>query len=210
LSLQLLKNSERVVFSSRPLVITPKELPNHPLKGKVPVGDFRLEESVSRTSVNTGDTIIYVSSVIGDGNSILVESKLPESDYFLNFYSAGSQSSVFPFGDKMLGNKTEKMLIIPSQPGKFALKSYFNWIFFNIRTAAYDTLHSDVLFTVSGQPSDRLLNTQSETMLLYRNLEKLAAAKVIGYRWGDWRLIFNVFLGLILCWLFLLIMKAKK
>ena len=132
LSLQLLKNSERVVFSSRPLVITPKELPNHPLKGKVPVGDFRLEETVSRTSVNTGDTIIYVSSVIGDGNSILVESKLPESDYFLNFYSAGSQSSVFPFGDKMLGNKTEKMLIIPSQPGKFALKSYFNWIFFNI------------------------------------------------------------------------------
>jgi len=210
LSLQLLKNSERVVFSSRPLVITPKELPNHPLKGKVPVGDFRLEESVSRTSVNTGDTIIYVSSVIGDGNSILVESKLPESDYFLNFYSAGSQSSVFPFGDKMLGNKTEKMLIIPSQPGKFALKSYFNWIFFNIRTAAYDTLHSDVLFTVSGQPSDRFLNTQSETMLLYRNLEKLAAAKVIGYRWGDWRLIFNVLLGLILCWLFLLIMKAKK
>lgn len=210
LSLQLLKNAERVVFSSRPLVITPKELPNHPLKGKVPVGDFRLEESVSRTSVNTGDTIIYVSSVIGDGNSILVESKLPESDYFLNFYSAGSQSSVFPFGDKMLGNKTEKMLIIPTQPGKFALKSYFNWIFFNIRTAAYDTLHSDVLLTVSGQPSDRLLNTQSETMLLYRNLEKLAAAKVIGYRWGDWRLIFNVLLGLILCWLFLLIMKAKK
>jgi hypothetical protein len=210
LSLQLLKNAERVVFSSRPLVITPKELPNHPLKGKVPVGDFRLEETVSKTNVNTGDTVIYVSSVIGDGNSILLESKLPESDYFLNFYSAGSQSSVFPFGDKMLGNKTEKMLIIPSQPGKFALKSYFNWIFFNIRTAAYDTLHSDVLLTVSGQPSDRLLNTQSETMLLYRNVEKLAAAKVIGYRWGDWRLIFNVLLGLILGWLFLLLMKAKK
>jgi hypothetical protein len=110
----------------------------------------------------------------------------------------------------MLGNKTEKMLIIPSQPGKFALKSYFNWIYFNIRTAAYDTLHSDVLLTVSGQPSDRLLNTQSETMLLYRNVEKLAAAKVIGYRWGDWRLIFNVLLGLILGWLFLLLMKAKK
>jgi hypothetical protein len=210
LSLQLLKNAERVVFSSRPLVITPKELPNHPLKGKVPVGDFRLEETVSKTNVNTGDTVIYVSSVIGDGNSILLESKLPESDYFLNFYSAGSQSSVFPFGDKMLGNKTEKMLIIPSQPGKFALKSYFNWIFFNIRTAAYDTLHSDVLLTVSGQPSDRLLNTQSETMLLYRNVEKLAAAKVIGYRWGDWRLIFNVLLGLILGWLFVLLMKAKK
>jgi hypothetical protein len=210
LSLQLLKNAERVVFSSRPLVITPKELPNHPLKGKVPVGDFRLEETVSKTNVNTGDTVIYVSSVIGDGNSILLESKLPESDYFLNFYSAGSQSSVFPFGDKMLGNKTEKMLIIPSQPGKFALKSYFNWIFFNIRTAAYDTLHSDVLLTVSGQPSDRLLNTQSETMLLYRNVEKLAAAKVIGYRWWDWRLIFNVLLGLILGWLFLLLMKAKK
>jgi hypothetical protein len=110
----------------------------------------------------------------------------------------------------MLGNKTEKMLIIPSQPGKFALKSYFNWIYFNTRTATYDTLHSGIVLTVSGQPSDRLLNTQSETMLLYRDLEKLAAEKVIGYRWMDWRLIFNVLLGLLILWLVFLMIKAKK
>jgi hypothetical protein len=210
LSLQLLKNSEKVVFSSKPLVITPKELPNHPLKGKVPVGDFRLEESVSRNTIKTGDTIVYVSSVIGDGNSILWESKLTESDYFLNFFPLGSQSSVFPFGDKMLGNKTERILIIPSQPGKFALKSYFNWIFFNTRTAAYDTLQSGAILAVSGQPSDRLLNTQSESMLLYRGLENLAATKVIGYHWVDWKLIVNILLGLILLWLVFLMTKAKK
>jgi hypothetical protein len=210
LNLQLLKNTEKVVFRSKPLVISPKELPNHPLKGKVPVGDFHLEESVSKNTLVTGDTVMYVSSVIGDGNSILWESKLLESDYFLNFSPIGSQSSVFPYGDKMLGNKTEKMLIIPSQPGKFALKSYFNWIYFNTRTATYDTLHSGIVLTVSGQPSDRLLNTQSETMLLYRDLEKLAAEKVIGYRWMDWRLIFNVLLGLLILWLVFLMIKAKK
>jgi hypothetical protein len=151
-----------------------------------------------------------VSSVIGDGNSILWESKLTESDYFLNFFPLGSQSSVFPFGDKMLGNKTERILIIPSQPGKFALKSYFNWIFFNTRTAAYDTLQSGAILAVSGQPSDRLLNTQSESMLLYRGLENLAATKVIGYRWVDWKLIVNILLGLILLWLVFLMTKAKK
>jgi hypothetical protein len=148
--------------------------------------------------------------VIGDGNSILWEAKQTESDYFLNFFHLSTQSSVFPYGDKMLGNKTEKMLIIQSQPGKFALKSYFNWIFFNSRTAAYDTLRSGAILTVSGQPSDRLLNTQSETMLLYRGLEKLAADKVIGYRWMDWRLIFNVLIGLIILWLIFLRVKAKK
>jgi hypothetical protein len=210
LSLQLLKNTEKVVFSSKTLVISPKELPNHPLKGKVPVGEFHLEESVSRNSITTGDTVVYVSSVIGDGNSILWESKLTESDYFLNFFPLGSQSSVFPFGDKMLGNKTEKILIIPSQPGKFALKSYFNWIFFNTRTAAYDTLRSEAILLVSGQPSDRLLNTQSESMLLYRGLEKLIADKVIGYRWVDWKWIVNVLLGLILFWLVFLMTKTKK
>ena len=110
----------------------------------------------------------------------------------------------------MLGNKTEKILIIPSQPGKFALKSYFNWVFFNARTATYDTLHSAVILTVSGQPSDRLLNTQSEMMLLYRGLEKLTADKVSGYRWADWRLIFNILLGLILLWLVFLMTRAKK
>jgi hypothetical protein len=210
LSLQLLKNNEKVVFTSKPFVISPKELPNHPLKGKVPVGDFRLEEKLSRSQVQTGDTIRYESSVIGDGNSILWEAKQTESDYFLNFFHLSTQSSVFPYGDKMLGNKTEKILIIPSQPGKFALKSYFNWIYFNTRTAAYDTLRSEAMLEVSGQPSDLLLNTQSESMLLYRGLEKLAADKVIGYRWIDWKQIFNAFLGLVLLWLFILILKAKK
>jgi hypothetical protein len=210
LSLQLLKNAEKVVFSSKPLVISPKELPNHPLKGKVPVGDFRLEESLTRSQVKTGDSLIYVSSVVGDGNSILWEEKLIESDYFLNFIPLGTQSSVYPYGDKMLGNKTEKILIIPSQPGKFALKSYFNWIFFNTRTATYDTLRSAAVLDVSGQPSDRLLNTQSETMTLYRGLEKLVADKIQGYRWTDWRLIFNVLLGLIVVWLAFLLTKAKK
>ena len=210
LSLQLIKNSEKVVFSSKPIVISPKELPNHPLKGKVPVGDFRLEESLTRSQVKTGDSLIYVSSVVGDGNSILWEEKLIESDYFLNFIPLGTQSSVYPFGDKMLGNKTEKILIITSQPGKFALKSYFNWIFFNTSKADYDTLRSQVIFEVSGQPSDRLLNTQSETMTLYQGLEKLAAEKVQGYRWTDWRLIFNVLLGLIVVWLAFLLTKAKK
>jgi hypothetical protein len=210
LSLQLLKNTEKVVFTSKPFVISPKELPNHPLKSKVPVGDFRLEEKLSKSQVQTGDTIRYESSVIGDGNSILWEAKQTESDYFLNFFHLSTQSSVFPYGDKMLGNKTEKILIIPSQPGKFALKSYFNWIFFNTRTAAYDTLRSEAMLEVSGQPSDLVLNTQSESMLLYRGLEKLAADKVIGYRWIDWKQIFNAFLGLVLLWLFILILKAKK
>jgi hypothetical protein len=209
LSLQLLKNNEKAVFSSKPIVISPKELPNHPLKGKIPVGDFHLEETLSRAQVQTGDTVVYVSSVVGDGNSILWDSKLIESDYFLNFFPIGTQSSVYPYGDKMFGNKTEKILIIPSQPGKFALKSYFNWIFFNTRTATYDTLRSEAILAVSGQPSDRYLNTQSETMMLYRGLEKLAADKVIGYRWMDWKQIFNALLGLVLLWLFILIIKAK-
>jgi hypothetical protein len=210
LSLQLLKNNEKVIFSSKPIVISPKELPNHPLKGKIPVGDFHLEETLSQAQVQTGDTVVYVSSVVGDGNSILWDSKLIESDYFLNFFPIGTQSSVYPYGDKMFGNKTEKILIIPSQPGKFALKSYFNWIFFNTRTATYDTLRSKAILAVSGQPSDRLLNTQTETMLLYRGLEKLVADKVIGYRWMDWKQIFNTLLGLVLLWLFILIIKAKK
>jgi hypothetical protein len=210
LSLHLLKNNEKVVFSSKPIVISPKELPNHPLKGKIPVGDFHLEETLSQAQVQTGDTVVYVSSVVGDGNSILWDSKLIESDYFLNFFPIGTQSSVYPYGDKMFGNKTEKILIIPSQPGKFALKSYFNWIFFNTRTATYDTLRSEAILAVSGQPSDRLLNTQAETMLLYRGLEKLAADKVLGYRWMDWKQIFNALLGLVLLWLFILILKAKN
>lgn len=214
LTLQLLKQvggkAEKFFIRSKPVIILPRDLPQHPLKGKVPVGDFRLVESLSKNQANTGDSVVYVSSVVGDGNSILWESKLIESDYFLNFSPISTQSAVYPYGDKMLGNKTEKILIIPSQPGKFEMATYFNWIFFNTQTSAYDTLRSSLVLEVKGQPSDQLLNTLSETMALYRGVEKLPADKVDGYRWEDWRQIFNAFLGLVLLWLFILISKAKK
>jgi hypothetical protein len=41
-------------------------------------------------------------------------------------------------------------------------------------------------------------------------LEKLAADRVIGYRWIDWKQILNAFLGLVLLWLVILIIKAKR
>jgi hypothetical protein len=71
-------------------------------------------------------------------------------------------------------------------------------------------LRSEANLAVSGQPSDRLLNTQSETMLLYRGVEKLLSDKMEAYHWKDWRLILNVLLGLILVWLVFLMTKAKK
>jgi hypothetical protein len=47
-------------------------------------------------------------------------------------------------------------------------------------------------------------------MLLYRGLENVISEKVLGYRWTDWRMIFNVLLGLIVLWLVFLMTKAKK
>ena len=41
--------------------------------------------------------------------------------------------------------------MIPKEPGEYRLKDFFNWVFFNPRTAKYDTLKSRQVITVNGE-----------------------------------------------------------
>ena len=41
--------------------------------------------------------------------------------------------------------------MIPKEPGKYKVGDYFQWIFFNPRNKKYDTLKSQLMFTVNGE-----------------------------------------------------------
>lgn len=218
LSLQILKKekvgvdakSVPIVFKSPALLIQPRSLPNHPLASKVPVGIYELKESISKIKAKTGEQLLYSSSVIGDGNGILWDSKGLESDYFIDFNRLSTQSSVYPSMDKMLGNKTEIIQIIPKQPGKFALKQYFYWIYFNTRTEKFDTLRSKIDVEIQGQPSDSRLNTSREKDGLYRGIENLNSDEVVWNRWVNWRQLANLTIFSIFVVLVFLVWKTKK
>lgn len=169
-------------------------LPKHPLSGRVPVGNFQLIEKITTPNPSTGQPIRYTASLVGDGNSILWDSKTVESDYFLDFSTLSTSTSIAPFREKMFGNKTEIIQVIPKQPGKFVLGKYFQWIYFNVKSAKFDTLRSKMAISVEGKSSDNRLNTQQREGDLYRGIEFKDTLDVKWSRWVNWRQLVNLIL----------------
>lgn len=181
-------------FTSKPVLIRPMSLPKHPLSGRVPVGNFQLIEKITTPNPSTGQPIRYTASLVGDGNSILWDSKTVESDYFLDFSTLSTSTSIAPFREKMFGNKTEIIQVIPKQPGKFVLGKYFQWIYFNVKSAKFDTLRSKMAISVEGKSSDNRLNTQQREGDLYRGIEFKDTLDVKWSRWVNWRQLVNLIL----------------
>jgi hypothetical protein len=197
-------------FKSAPLVIIPKTLPTHPLAGKVPVGEYHLEEGVSKKAIKTGQPITYQASVVGDGNSILWDSKEVESDYFVDFSPISTERAVVPIRDQMIGYKTDVFKIVPEQPGQISMGKYFKWIFFNTKKERFDTLRSSLVLIVKGQPSDRFLQTQEESGGVYQQIETKDSLSVQWNRWINWRQLVNFVILLVITTLLFLFWKASK
>lgn len=199
LTLRLVKSVDKgeegqkvnVFFKSPVVFIQPKSLPDKAMNN-LPVGVFSLKESISRANVKTGEKLIYNFSLQGDGNSILWEKKKIESDFFIDFLRLNSSVTVFPLRDQMFGDNSEKIQIIPKQPGKFALNKYFNWVYFNTQTEQLDTLESNIILQVVGKPSDLKLDTKDEVSELYQGIENDKSSDLTWNRWANWRQLFNI------------------
>lgn len=201
---------KNVYFKSAPFVISPKALPVHPLAGKVPVGNFKLIESVSQKSIKTGQTVSYQTQLVGDGNSILWDNKEIESDYFVDFRPVSTERSVVPIRDQMIGQKVDVFNISPEQPGQISLGKYFNWIFFNTVKERFDTLRASTILIVKGQPADRFLRTDEEAGGVYSQIEKKDSLSVYWNRWINWRQLVNFVILLVIATLLFLFGKATK
>jgi hypothetical protein len=199
-----------VFFTSAPLEIKLRDLPHHPLSEKVPVGIFQLKESISSLNSKTGQPLQYTASLIGDGNEALWNYKTPESDYFMNFVPISVQTTVAPFQEKMFGNKTDKIQIIPKQPGKFALSHYFNWIYFNVKTEQFDTLKSKIVLDITGNSSDHVLNTDRAEDEVYRGIENKNTLEVSWARWVNWSQLVNLILIFLAIVIAFLVLKKPK
>lgn len=142
------KTPEFITFKTKPLTIKIKDLPSHPQKQEVSVGDFTIKETLNKTIINTGKSVQYRIQISGDGYNI----KLPEmkNDSLFDFFPPEINSSAYPENGKVVSTKTFTFLIIPKQAGKFALEKYFKWVYFNTKTERYDTLQSNLHLKVSG------------------------------------------------------------
>ncbi len=138
-------------FYSRPKVIRVKDLPPHPLKAQVAIGNYQLAEKISSRDLKTGESFNYSFNIIGEGNISAIEKPILPNTSDFDFYDPNTQQNITRSAGRVKGTKSFSYYGIPNEPGTFELGDYFQWIFFNPEKESYDTLKSRQQLTVTGE-----------------------------------------------------------
>lgn len=154
------KQPDKLILYSKPVVVNVKKLPDHPLKDAVLVGDFKLEESISKKCINVGEGVYYRFSVSGTGN---IASANPPSLINLNnsnleIFEPNVIQRINKLNGIIHGRKTWNYYMVSNQVGTYHLKDFFQWIYFNSRLNKYDTLKSNLVLEVKGGNLSKLDN----------------------------------------------------
>jgi hypothetical protein len=138
-------------FKSKPKRVRVKELPPHPLKDVVAVGDYKITESMPSTDLETGKSAAYTFSVFGEGNISAIEKPIVNNDDYFEFYEPNVRQDINRTGGRVTGTKSFNYYMIPKEPGQYKVGDYFQWVYFNPGKAKYDTLRSKLTVTVTGE-----------------------------------------------------------
>ena len=150
-------------FYSRERVVEVMELPAHPLRNTVPVGNYRLREQVSSKRVPVNKSFMYQFEIVGEGNLDAVMPPSPEAPPGLEFYPPDVRQDVTRRAGRVLGEKSFSYAVLPREPGTYDLSNTIEWIYFNPATATYDTLRPTVQVYVTG-------SRDSDALVLSRDL----------------------------------------
>ncbi len=138
-------------FYSKQKDVAIKPLPPHPLKDRVAVGNYRLQEKISGKELETGQSFNYTFSVVGEGNISAIEGPIiPKNDKF-DFYEPNVQQNIRRSSNKVRGTKNFDFYGIPNEPGSYNVGDYMQWVFFNTQKDQYDTLKSQAVVLVTGE-----------------------------------------------------------
>ncbi|MGB3778707.1 MAG: BatD family protein [Tunicatimonas sp.] len=194
------RQADNKTFSTQPKTVRVKDLPPHPLKDAVAVGNYQLDESVSTHKVNTGSSFNYNFKVVGAGNISAVDKPTVKPSEHFEVYPPSVEQNITRRSGQVRGSKAFSYYIVPNEPGKYRLGDLFNWIYFNPSTAQYDTLTSDVTLQVEGKSRKNELISEQDVGSFYDKISR--ADNTLAPRHGDnWeRLLAN---GLILSMLVL-------
>ena len=138
-------------FYSTPKKVTVKELPPHPLKESVAVGNYKLDERLQSMNLKTGQSASFDFSIYGEGNISAIEKPQIKKDNNFDFYEPNMKQSIKRENGRVAGTKSFSYYIIPKEPGDYDLGDYFQWIYFNPTIKKYDTLRSQYVVSVSGE-----------------------------------------------------------
>lgn len=139
------------VFYSKPVTVTVKDLPPHPLSSRVAVGEFRLDERISGTDLTTGQSSAYQFNILGEGNIAYLEKPEVKDATSFEIYEPSVTQEISRKNSRVSGKKNFSYFIIPKEPGSFSLAPVFQWVYFSPQRERYDTLRSSLTVSVTGK-----------------------------------------------------------
>lgn len=196
-------------FYSKVKKVKVKDLPPHPMKNGVAVGDYRLDEKIGARSVETGQSFSYQFDIYGEGNISGIEKPVVGKTQEFEFYEPNVRQNISRDGGRVAGTKSFSYFMIPREPGIYKLGDYFQWVFFNPKTEKYDTLQSRAEITVGGESLKDEAISSNDLGSFY---DKMNAADNTLQKMGSthWLTIFAyVFAGVSLLFSTYLIFKSK-
>jgi hypothetical protein len=185
-------------FHSRQKKVTVKELPPHPLKDVVAVGDYRLTESMPSTDLETGKSSGYAFSVYGEGNITAIEKPVVNNDDYFEFYEPNVRQEISRENGRVTGTKSFNYFMIPKEPGQYRLSKYFQWVFFNTSKERYDTLKSRLTVYVTGESKKNEAIQANDLGTFYDKLDTSDNTLRVVADAGWQKPAFNIFILLVL------------
>ncbi|WP_162051708.1 BatD family protein [Pontibacter pamirensis] len=158
-------------FYSRERMIPVKELPPHPLRDVVPVGNYTLTESLSKKRVAANKSFTYLFEVNGEGNLAAIMPPAPEVPPGLEFYPPDVRQDVTKRSGRVVGSKTFAYTVLPREPGQYNIDNMLQWIYFNPTTAAYDTLRPSLQVQITGANGSNALVLTRDLGSFYNIIE---------------------------------------
>ncbi|XOV92826.1 MAG: BatD family protein [Bacteroidota bacterium] len=158
-------------FYSKPKEVKVKDLPPHPLKNQVAIGNYQLAEKISTRTLNTGESFNYSFNIVGEGNISAIEKPIIPASADFDFYDPNTQQNITRSAGKVKGTKTFSYYGIPNEPGTYDLGDYFQWVFFNPDKEAYDTLKSRQQLVVSGESRKNEYIQSTDLGTFYNGIE---------------------------------------
>jgi hypothetical protein len=152
-------------FYSKPKTVKVRDLPPHPLKDVVSVGDYYLNERIPETDLETGKSAAYEFNIYGEGNISSIAPPALAKDGNFEFYEPNVRQNINRQNGRVTGSKSFNYFLIPREPGTYDMSRYFSWIFFNPKKAQYDTLTSHLTTYVTGESrqNEAILSTDPGT-----------------------------------------------
>ncbi|MCE7067244.1 BatD family protein [Dyadobacter sp. CY326] len=164
-------------FKSKSVKILVKQLPDHPLRDQVAVGQYNLKETLSSELVYPGESVRYMFKVEGVGNIAAIPDPSIQSNSTFDIYPPEGSQIIKRSYHSVTGEKTFDYFVVPRKDGQFPLGRYFQWVYFDSNKLKYDTLRSTKMLTVKGEDYKLANLSLSGSAGLYDNLESLDSSK---------------------------------